>query len=83
MWATGEVAENPTKGTRRGGVTGGVEWETAVDESRKEMADWVESHQADQEVEHDHTTSATNWCNWFERCLPLSSLFVLFFSFLR
>ena len=53
-----------------------------MDESRKEMAERVARHQADKEVEHGYTTSVTDWCSWFERRLPLSSLFVLFFSFL-
>ena len=35
--------------------------ETAVDESRIEMADRVEMHQAGEGVEHDYPTSATNW----------------------
>ena len=58
--------------------------ETAVDESRKEIADRVAGHQADKEVEHDYTTinSATNWCSWFQRTwssLVFSSFCFLFF----
>ena len=38
---------------RWGGGTGGVEGKIAVGESRKEMADRVARHQADEKVEHD------------------------------
>jgi len=45
--ATRGVAENPTKGMRRGGGKRSRR-ETAVDESRKEMADRVARYRADQ-----------------------------------
>ena len=45
--------------------------ETAVDESKKDMADRVARHQAHYELEHAYTTRVTNWCIWFERGLPL------------
>ena len=73
---------------RRASVVGGVQGEggrggngrssreTAVDKSRKEMADRVARHQTDQEVEHAYATRPANWCSWFERGLPLASFFL-------
>ena len=91
--ATGGVSGNPTEGLRGGGGVMRSRRETALDESRKEMANRVARHQADYGVEHAYATRAANWCSWFERGLPLSFCFLLrsilcgfhfiyFFSFL-
>ena len=75
------MAENTTKGRRsEGGGADSGRRETAVDESRKEMADRVARHQADSEVGHDYSTNgATNWFSWSERGLPMHRLLLVSF----
>ena len=65
-----------TKGLRGRGGSRRSRRETAVDESRKEMADRVVRHQANEEVEHAYATRAANWCSWFGRGLILSYFFL-------